>query len=569
MKTARLGVLEKIGFGSGDAAVNVVWSALAIIITFFYTDVYKLRVEHIAMLGLIPRLIDAFADVLMGMYTDSHTTRWGRYRPYFLVFAVPFGIAIMLVFTTPDLSYTGKLIWAYATYILMMLVFTAIVIPYISLPGVLTADPKERLSANGYRLFFAKGASLVVNIFVPIFAASGKWGQEQLAKGYQIAMAIMAVMATLLFIFCFFTTTERVVHKSDRKPVGQQLGLLLRNSQWMILAWVCMIGTVGYVLRGSVGCTTPSTSSAETPRCRPPSSPPVSSATSSPWSLPRGSRKRFCKIQLFRWSPAAHLRTERDHVSGGRSPATLTAAFVLYFLINFIVDLQGPVFWSIISEAVDYGQVKSGKRVAGMAFGGISWCQKMGMSLAAGMVGWILTYYKYAAGRGAERIFTLQRHRAAAHGYSRHLPPRHGALDVQVLHHGQVLQRDKIARAGHPRECDMTSAIHSGVQADKPGREDQSRHVGDLLRGHQLRGRRRPLRRAGQEPLVRVPRADDGLVQDQPEPWPTGDADDPRPRTRSTRPTRTTSASGREATAPFGVSQRGLPRHGAAAGRGL
>ena len=105
MKTQRLTVPEKIGFGGGDAAVNVVWSALAIIITFFYTDVYKLNVAHIAMLGLIPRLIDAFADVAMGIYTDSrHTTRWGRYRPYFLVFAVPFGISIMLVFTTPDLS---------------------------------------------------------------------------------------------------------------------------------------------------------------------------------------------------------------------------------------------------------------------------------------------------------------------------------------------------------------------------------------------------------------------------------------------------------------------------------
>jgi GPH family glycoside/pentoside/hexuronide:cation symporter len=403
MKTARLGVLEKIGFGSGDAAVNVVWSALAIIITFFYTDVYKLRVEHIAMLGLLPRLIDAFADVLMGMYTDSHSYRWGRYRPYFLVFAVPFGISIMMVFTTPDLSYNGKLIWAYATYILMMLVFTAIVIPYISLPGVLTADPQERLSANGYRLFFAKAASLMVNIFVPIFAA--KWGQEHLAKGYQVSMAIMAVMATLLFIFCFFTTTERVVHKSDRKPLGQQLGLLLHNSQWVILALVCLIGTIGYVIRGSVGLyyakyflggdakmqaafvTTGIVGN-------------ILSMVASTWIT-----KVFCKIRLFRWS---------QHITFALSvimylavkPSDVTSAFVLFFLINFIVDLQGPVFWSIIPEAVDYGQVRSGKRVAGMAFGGISWCQKMGMSLAAGMVGWMLTYYHYEADK-VQSAFTL------------------------------------------------------------------------------------------------------------------------------------------------------------------
>ena len=234
MKTPRLSVLEKIGFGGGDAAVNVVWSSLALIITFFYTDVYKLNPAHLAMLGLVPRLIDAFADVAMGMYTDSHTTRWGRYRPYFLIFAVPFGLSVMLVFTTPELSESGKLIWAYATYILMMLVFTAVTIPYISLPGVLTADPQERLSANGYRLFFAKGAAMMVTTFVPLFAA--KWGPEHIARGYQVSMAVMAGAATLLFIFCFCTTTERVVHKNDRKPLRQQIVLLGKNDQWMVLA---------------------------------------------------------------------------------------------------------------------------------------------------------------------------------------------------------------------------------------------------------------------------------------------------------------------------------------------
>ncbi|MGD0814665.1 MAG: MFS transporter [Verrucomicrobiota bacterium] len=392
MKTQRLTVPEKIGFGGGDAAVNVVWSALAIIITFFYTDVYKLNVAHIAMLGLIPRLIDAFADVAMGIYTDSHTTRWGRYRPYFLVFAVPFGISIMLVFTTPDLSYNGKLIWAYATYILMMLVFTAIVIPYISLPGVLTADPQERLSANGYRLFFAKGASLLVNTFVPVFAA--RWGQEHLARGYQVSMAVMAGLATLLFIFCFFMTSERVVHKNDRKPLWQQIVLLRDNDQWMILAGVCVIGTIGYVIRGSVGLyyakyflgggarmqaafiTTGIIGN-------------ILSMIASTWIT-----KKFCKIQLFRWSQLTSFALSLIMYVAVK-PGGIAAAFVLYFLINFIVDLQGPVFWSIISEAVDYGQIKSGKRVAGMAFGGISFAQKMGMSLAAGTVGWMLTYFKY------------------------------------------------------------------------------------------------------------------------------------------------------------------------------
>jgi glycoside/pentoside/hexuronide:cation symporter, GPH family len=115
--------------------------------------------------------------------------------------------------------------------------------------------------------------------------------------------------------------------------------------------------------------------------------------------------KVFCKIQLFRWSQLVTFVLSVIMYLAVK-PSDIAAAFVLYFLINFIVDLQGPVFWSIISEAVDLGQVRSGKRVAGMAFGGISFCQKMGMSLAAGMVGWMLTYYKYQPDV-AQSAFTL------------------------------------------------------------------------------------------------------------------------------------------------------------------
>jgi GPH family glycoside/pentoside/hexuronide:cation symporter len=283
-------------------------------------------------------------------------------------------------------------------------VFTAIVIPYISLPGVLTADPKERLSANGYRLFFAKGASMLVNTFVPVFAA--RWGQEHLAKGYQVSMAVMAGLATLLFIFCFFTTTERVIHQSDRKPLGQQLGLLWKNDQWMVLFWVCLIGTIGYVIRGSAalyyakyylgGDAKMQAGFVSTGIVG-----NILAMVASTWIT-----KKFCKIQLFRWSQLITFALSVIMFLAV-TPSSIGAAFVLYFLINFIVDLQGPVFWSIISEAVDYGELESGKRVAGMAFGGVSFAQKMGMSLAAGMVGWLLTYFQYKADM-VQSAFTLR-----------------------------------------------------------------------------------------------------------------------------------------------------------------
>jgi len=403
MKTPKLTILEKVGFGAGDMAVNVVWSSMALILTFFYTDVYGLKASDIALLTLLPRLIDAFADVAMGLITDKHTTRWGRYRPYLLFFAVPFGLSVMLVFTTPALAYHGKLLWAYGTYILMMLIFTSVTIPYISLIGVLTEDPQERLSANGYRLFFAKVAAFMVTIIVPLLAA--RWGVGHLARGYQVSMALMAGMASLLFLFCFFTTTERVKHKVDDKPLGLQLRLLFKNDQWLVLAAVCVIGTIGYVIRGSVAAyyakyylngdavllskflTTGVVAS-------------ILAMVASTWIT-----KRFCKIQLFRWSQVATAILSVILYIAVK-PGDVVPAFILYFLLCLVVDLQAPVFWSAIAEAVDYGHVRSGKRVAGMSFGGISFCQKMGMSLGGAAVGVLLTYYNYVPDQ-PQSAFTL------------------------------------------------------------------------------------------------------------------------------------------------------------------
>lgn len=392
--SSKLTFIEKVGFGSGDGAVNIVWSALAIIITFFYTDVYKLRVEDLVLLGFLPRIIDAFADVAMGIYTDSRTTRWGRYRPYLFVFAVPFGLSIALTFTTPDLPYSGKLIWAYGTYTLMMVIFSMVTIPYISLPGVITEDPKERLSANGYRLFFAKAASLAVNFCVPYFAA--KYDPSNLSEGYHIAMMAMAALATLIFIFCFFTTKERVQHKTVLMPVKTQVKLLVKNSQWQCLFWACVIGTVGYIIRGSLGlyyakyylggdggvqATFVSVGIVGN----------ILAMVASTWLT-----KYIGKLTVFRWSQFVTfaLLVAMYFVVG---PHDVMAAMVFYFLVNFIVDMQGPVFWSAISEAVDYGQVKDGKRVAGLAFGGISFAQKVGMGVGAAMTALLLWFFQYKA----------------------------------------------------------------------------------------------------------------------------------------------------------------------------
>jgi GPH family glycoside/pentoside/hexuronide:cation symporter len=396
MHTPKLTVLEKVGFGAGDMAVNVVISSMFLIVAYFYTDIFGLKPTHMGVLFLAARLIDAITDPLMGLITDRvKSERFGRFRPYFLYLAVPFGVSVFLMFTTPDWSYNMKLVWAYATYILVTLMFTAVTIPYISLIGVLTSDPQERLSANGYRLFFAKIAAFMVTIIVPIMAA--RWGEGNLAAGYQAAMGVMAAMATLLFLFCFATTTERVEHEIDRKPLREQVALLLQNDQWLILCAVCFTGTLGYVIRNSVAAYYATYYlGADANMLSAFLSTGVIAAilamVASTWIT-----KRYCKVQLFRWTQlVVGLLSLGMFLLVG--PGDVVLAFVFYFTLSFVVDLHAPVFWSAIAEAVDYGEARTGKRVSGLAFGGISFFQKAGMGVAGFVVGILLAAFNYEAG---------------------------------------------------------------------------------------------------------------------------------------------------------------------------
>ncbi|TKB43858.1 MFS transporter [Thalassotalea mangrovi] len=404
MSSHKLSVLEKVGFGAGDMAVNVVISAMMLIITFFYTDIFGLKPSDLAILFLSVRLIDAITDPIMGIVTDRYTTRWGRYRPYFLFMAIPFAISVFLTFSTPDWDYNSKLVWAYATYILVTIMFTIVTIPYISIIGVLTDCPKERLSANGYRLFFAKIAAFLVTIVVPMLAQY--WGgEENIAAGYQFAMGLMAILAAFLFIFCFFTTTERIEHQVETKPFLTQLQLLLRNDQWLVLVTICVIGTIGYVIRGSVaayyakyylgGDATLLSSFLATGVAA-----AIVAMVVSTWIT-----KHYCKINLFRYSQilVGIISVAMYYLV---QPGDVMLAFLFYFTLSFVVDLHAPIFWSVISESVDYGTLKTGQRVSGLAYGGISFAQKAGMGLAGFIVGQLLTYFNYQADQ-VQSDFTL------------------------------------------------------------------------------------------------------------------------------------------------------------------
>lgn len=401
MQTQKLSVREKIGFGVGDMALNVVISAMMLIITFYYTDIFGLTPMDMGILFFSVKIVGAISDLVMGQITDKFTFLNGRYRPYLLWLAIPYGVSVFFVFTTPNWAYDAKIIWAYSTYIMMTLITSGVGIPYISLPSAITADPKDRLSANGYRLFLAKIGAFMVAIVVPVVA--GLWTDR--AVGYQIAMSIMSVVGAAMFLFCYFNTSERVVHVVEHQSLAKQFLQLLKNDQWLILVAVCITGTIGYVIRGSVAIYYAkyylggdekivsaflSTGVAAA----------ILSMIASTWIT-----KFYCKIKLFRYTQLiVGALSLMIYFLVGRQDIAL--AFVLYFLLSFVVDLHAPVFWSIISETIDYGQVKNGKRVSGFAYGGISVGQKAGMGIAGLMVGSLLTYFQYVPNQ-AQSDFSL------------------------------------------------------------------------------------------------------------------------------------------------------------------
>ena len=391
-QTQQLSTLEKAGFGAGDMALNVVISSMMLIITFFYTDIYGIHTADLAALFVAVKVVGAVADLAMGQVTDAVLTRWGRYRPWLLLLAVPYGLSVFLVFTTPDWGYDAKLLWAYSTYILMTLMTAGVGIPYISLISGLTSDPQERLSANGYRLFFAKIGAFMVTIIVPLLASW--WDAGNPATGYQAAMAVMAAMGVLLFLLCFFTTTERVIHKVEKQPLMDQVRVLMQNDQWLILCAVCVTGTIGYVIRGSVaiyyakyylgGDTATVSAFLSTGVAA-----AILAMVVSTWTT-----KFYCKVKLFRNSQIL-VAVISLMIYFLVQPGDIMLAFVLYFILSLVVDLHAPVFWSAIAETIDYGQVKTGKRVSGFAFRGNSVCQEGGMAIPGGVVGILLDYFHY------------------------------------------------------------------------------------------------------------------------------------------------------------------------------
>lgn len=208
MKSEILSVKEKIGYGMGDAASHIIFDNVMLYMMFFYTDIFGIPAGFVGTMFLLARALDAISDPCMGLLADRTRSRWGKFRPWVLFGALPFGIVCVLAYSTPDLSLNGKMIYAAITYTLLTLLYTVVNIPYCALGGVITNDPTQRISLQSWRFVLATaGGMLSTVLMMPLVKLIGG---ENKALGFQGGIAALSVVAFLMLAFCFFTTKERV-----------------------------------------------------------------------------------------------------------------------------------------------------------------------------------------------------------------------------------------------------------------------------------------------------------------------------------------------------------------------
>jgi glycoside/pentoside/hexuronide:cation symporter, GPH family len=247
----KLSLRAKIGYGFGDLASCLFWATIMSQLLFFYTDVFGLSGQAAGIMFFVSRILDAFFDVVIGMTADRTKSRWGKFRPYILWGAVPLAVSAVLAFSTPDFGETGKLVYAYVTFIVFMFLYSTVNIPYTALLGVISGDPVERTSASSFKFVGAYLGGFIVSLTVLPFAAY--FGHGNAARGWHMTLAIYGIAAVVFFLITFLSTRERIQPiAKERTSVKNDLKDLSKNIPWMLLFVVTILLILFVCIRMSV-----------------------------------------------------------------------------------------------------------------------------------------------------------------------------------------------------------------------------------------------------------------------------------------------------------------------------
>ena len=396
----QLGFTEKLGYGLGDTASNFFFQVFNIFLLYYYTDIFGLSAAAVGTMFLVTKIVDAVSDPIMGLVADRTNSRWGKFRPYLLWAAIPYGLCGYAMFANPDLSDSGKLVYAYVTYTLMMLAYTAINVPYSALMGVISPSSKERTKVASYRFICAFAAAWLIATFVTPLKNMLGGGDE--ALGFRLTMIIFAVLSVALFWITFATTKERVAPIQTETNVRSDLRAMLGNGPWVALFIAAIFtlmnvavrnGSLLYYFKYYVG------------------------DDGAQIFLIFDKTAVFMSLGLMAMIVGiAMTKKLSDHFEKRNLLITLTllnsvsmAVFYVtppdqYWLmvtINCIGALViGPtpaLVWAMYADTADYGEWKSGRRTTALIFSSLQFAQKMGLAVGAGLAGVILGVFGFVA----------------------------------------------------------------------------------------------------------------------------------------------------------------------------
>ncbi|MDA5336922.1 MFS transporter [Stenotrophomonas maltophilia] len=428
-----LSVREKLGYSLGDLAANLIFQTLITYLAFFYTDVYRLPAATAATIIFVVGLLGAFVFTpLIGIAADRTSTRWGRFRPWILWTAIPFGVLSLLAFSTPDLGERGKVVYALTTYALLVCVYAANNLPYSALSGVLTGSMAQRNSLSAYRFVAVMIAQFIIQVLLmPLVLILGDGDR---VRGFEQVMTAFAIIGTLFFLITFATTRERIVPTREQSGgVLQDLSDLLHNRPWQVMLALTVLVFINLALKGGsyiyyfqyymseaalaaflqdsgfnglIGGLNAGLARAGFAAFTWPTD-----AATSAFSL-FNACGILCMILGIGLSRRLADRFGKRDVFGGAlfvstlfllafyffPPTAVAVAFGAFMLHGFCYGITIPLLWAMIADVADYSEWKNHRRATAIIFSAMLCGLKIGLSVGGALVAAILAHYGYQAG---------------------------------------------------------------------------------------------------------------------------------------------------------------------------
>ena len=399
----KLSFRSKFFYGGGDFAINIMWQLTVFYLLFFYTDIFGLSPANAGLVFFIAKIWDAITDPIMGYIADNTSTRWGKFRPYILFGSVPALIMIVLCFTSPDLSQSGKFYWALFTYITFTTLYTVIAIPVGSLIPAMTQDRDERTSLASFRFLGASSGSIAVAVLtLPLV---GLFSSPQ--YGFPIVIACLAFFGAIFAFLCFYNTKE-IYSKPYEKNIGfkEIIKMIFTNFplHFVILAllttWVAnntkqlttiyfvkynlnleayfspiLLGVILQIMFGAY--------------------------------LTNLIKHRFEKKSLFMIGTFLYVITDLIvYFITGYENFWLLAFVTSFGFIGF--GMAGVMAWSMIADTVEYGEWKSGFRAEGLLNAAHVFAFKLSVGVSAWLAGFVLETTNYVANAPIQNQETLE-----------------------------------------------------------------------------------------------------------------------------------------------------------------